>query len=167
MLPARNRMRRGADYRAAVRTGRRVGRASLVLHLAAAEDSARPALVGFVVSRAVGSAVARNRVKRRLREAVHRRVEDLPDGVLVVVRANPAAARATWPQLCQDVDAGLSRLLAPPPGGTRPDPAPTSGRTRARRGTGVGRRGELRDGGTGDGPCEGASRTRGTAEGDG
>jgi ribonuclease P protein component len=110
-------MRRGADYRVAVRTGRRVGRASLVLHLAAAEDSAGPARVGFVVSRAVGSAVIRNRVKRRLREVMHRRVGELPAGALVVVRANPASAKASWPALRQDFDSALTRLLTSTAGG--------------------------------------------------
>ena len=37
-----------------------------------------PALVGFVVSKAVGPAVVRNRVKRRLRPAVRARLDDLP-----------------------------------------------------------------------------------------
>ena len=104
-------MRLGADYRAAVRTGRRVGRASLVLHLAVVGDSAEPARVGFVVSRAVGSAVTRNRVKRRLSEAVRARIGQLPHGVLLVVRANPAAATAPWAALCRDLDMALSRAL--------------------------------------------------------
>lgn len=49
--------------------------------------------VGFVVSKAVGNAVVRNRVKRRLRHLV---VPHLPElvGLQVVVRALPAAAAA-------------------------------------------------------------------------
>jgi ribonuclease P protein component len=104
-------MRRGADYRVAVRTGRRVGRATLVLHVAVGVNSHEPALVGFAVSRAVGSAASRNRVKRRLREAVRERVGELPDGWLLVVRANPAAAAASWPALRHDLDVALSRAL--------------------------------------------------------
>jgi ribonuclease P protein component len=111
MLPARNRMRRSAEYRVAVRTGRRVGRASLVLHLAATGTSAEPARVGFVVSRAVGVAATRNLVKRRLREAVRARIDDLPAGSLLVVRANPASAATSWPGLRSDLDAALERAL--------------------------------------------------------
>jgi len=111
VLPARNRMRRSADYRAAVRTGRRVGRASLVLHLAAEQTSTEPARVGFVVSRAVGPAATRNLVKRRLREAVRARITELPPGCLAVVRANPAAASASWPVLSGDLNSALDRAL--------------------------------------------------------
>lgn len=120
MLPTRNRMRRSADYRAAVRTGRRVGRASLVLHVSATETSNEPARVGFVVSRAVGTAVTRNLVKRRLREAVRARVGDLPAGTLLVVRANPAAATASWPGLQRDLDVALGRALPVAVGVTAP-----------------------------------------------
>jgi ribonuclease P protein component len=106
-------MRRSEDYRVAVRKGWRVGRASLVLYLAADRaadrDSAGPARVGFVVSRAVGSAATRNLVKRRLREAMRARVNSLPQGSLLVVRASPAAATAAWSQLCQDLDEALAR----------------------------------------------------------
>ena len=71
----------------------------MVVHLATANvDKAtsgfddEPARVGFVVSRAVGSAVTRNRVKRRLRHLMRERVAGLDRGSLLVVRANPAAA---------------------------------------------------------------------------
>ena len=83
-----------------------------MVHLAATENSAGPAQVGFVVSRAVGSAVTRNLVKRRLREAMRTRLDRLSAGSLLVVRANPAAATAVWPRLCQDLDIALSRVLA-------------------------------------------------------
>jgi ribonuclease P protein component len=70
-----------------------------------------PTRVGFIVSRAVGSAVTRNRVKRRLRELVRGYLQSLPGGSLLVVRANAAAAHASWPDLAADLDMVISRLL--------------------------------------------------------
>ncbi len=51
-----------------------------------------PTRVGFVVSKAVGNAVVRNRVKRRLRHLAASRLPDTPTTALVVVRALPTAA---------------------------------------------------------------------------
>jgi ribonuclease P protein component len=51
--------------------------------------------VGFVTSRRVGGAVARNRVRRRLREIVRRHQHTLGRGLWLVVIARPAAARAS------------------------------------------------------------------------
>ena len=48
--------------------------------------------VGMVVSKAVGNAVTRNRVKRRLRHLAVGQLPRTPSGTNVVVRALPAAA---------------------------------------------------------------------------
>jgi ribonuclease P protein component len=78
--------------------------------------------VGFVVSKAVGNAVHRNQVKRRLRHLARQRVEILPAGAVLVVRALPAAAGTTYSRLAQDFDAALHRLgLSPAPS---PEPSP-------------------------------------------
>ena len=50
--------------------------------------------VGFVVSGALGNAVSRNRVKRRLRHLAAAHVADTPVGTDIVVRALPRAATA-------------------------------------------------------------------------
>jgi len=71
---------------------------------------------GFVVSKAVGGAVVRNKVKRRLRHLMRDRIAQLPPGSLVVVRALPGAGDADQAQLARDLDAALQRLLG---GGTR------------------------------------------------
>ena len=70
-----------------------------------------PPRVGLVVGRAVGPAVVRNQVKRRLRHVLRSRLESLPPGADVVVRAAPSAAGASSAALGSDVDAALGRLL--------------------------------------------------------
>ena len=98
MLPAPNRLRERADFTSAVRSsgGCRAGSRLLVVHATSTDARAGlPPRVGFVVSKAVGGAVVRNRTKRRLRALVSARLDRLPDGLDVVVRANPPAAGAS------------------------------------------------------------------------
>ncbi len=107
-------MRHGAEFALTVRTGTRAGRPSVVGHLLVRPDGlheGEPPRVGFVVSRAVGPAVTRNRVKRRLRELMRGYLHSLPGGSLLVVRANAAAAHASQPDLAADLDSVISRLL--------------------------------------------------------
>ena len=119
MLPQRSRMRRPAEFRLAARAGRRAGRPLLTGHLFVPDGtggpegvrSGAPAKVGFIVSRAVGSAVVRNRVKRRIRDLMRGYVGSLPGGCLLVVRANPAAATARQADLAADLDLVIGRLL--------------------------------------------------------
>jgi ribonuclease P protein component len=66
--------------------------------------------VGFVVSKAVGTAVDRHRVSRRLRHLMRDRLAALPAGTLVVVRALPPAADASSRELGADLDAALRKL---------------------------------------------------------
>ncbi|MER7703418.1 ribonuclease P protein component [Kitasatospora sp. NPDC097605] len=128
MLPSENRLRRRQDFATAVKRGRRAGRPLLVVHLAREDapgdctdrtSDTRPhvaegtpsARAGFVVSKAVGPAVTRNLVKRRLRHLVRDRLSRLPAGSLIVVRALPPAASASYQDLERDLDAALKRLL--------------------------------------------------------
>jgi ribonuclease P protein component len=107
-------MRRGAEFALTVRTGTRAGTPRVVGHLLLRPDARHreePARVGFAVSRAVGSAVTRNRVKRQLRALVRGYLQSLPGGSLLVVRANAAAAHASHPDLAADLDSVISRLL--------------------------------------------------------
>ncbi|HXP19660.1 MAG TPA: ribonuclease P protein component [Streptosporangiaceae bacterium] len=111
MLPAAARMRRRLEFKAAVRDGSRVGRALLVGHLLVRQGTGEPARVGFVVSRAVGPAVVRNRVRRRLRHLVLGYLHSLPGGSLLVLRANPRAATASQADLAAELDLILGALL--------------------------------------------------------
>lgn len=110
MLPAAHRLADPASFRRVSRQGRRAGTRALVTHLLVEPDLS-PARAGFVVSRAVGSAVDRNRVKRRLRHAVAAQLDALPQGTRLVVRAQPAAARASYAELAADLDRCLRRSL--------------------------------------------------------
>jgi ribonuclease P protein component len=76
-----------------------------------------PARAGFVVSKAVGHAVVRNRVKRRLRHLMRERLPLLPPGSLIVIRALPDAGAAEHGELARDLDAALRRLLPAKAGG--------------------------------------------------
>ncbi|MEZ0094186.1 ribonuclease P protein component [Streptacidiphilus sp. EB129] len=156
MLPSEHRLRRRQDFATAVRRGRRAGRPLLVVHLSlnedegattrgsygegdpvavtglsstdphSAGDSLSPVRAGFVVSKAVGPAVVRNRVKRRLRHLVAARLAVLPPGSLIVVRALPPAGTADYADLERDLDSALRKLAAPrggrPRGGAASSP---------------------------------------------
>ncbi|MFG2165345.1 ribonuclease P protein component [Micromonospora chersina] len=131
MLAAAQRLRRSSDFAAAVRGGRRVGRGAVVVHLTLPEqtgstatpspeparrsgaETSAPRRAGFVVSKAVGNAVVRNKVRRRLRHLVRERLGDLPAGSTLVVRALPPAAEASYARLGADLDAALAAARSP------------------------------------------------------
>jgi ribonuclease P protein component len=109
VLPRLLRMRSSKDFRRTTRRGLRVSRPTLIVHaVRAPEDvastkdavSRRGPRIGFVVSGALGNAVTRNRVRRRLRHLATAHMADTPVGVEpgaidIVVRALPRAA--TYP----------------------------------------------------------------------
>ena len=110
MLPPAHRMRAPEDFRRA-RRGTKSSSRTVVVHLRVAADGSRPApMVGFVVGKQVGTAVVRNLVKRRLRHVFRERLDLLPPGSAVVVRATPRAATATSAELAEDVDRALMRM---------------------------------------------------------
>jgi ribonuclease P protein component len=77
-----------------------------------------PSQVGFIVSKAIGNAVTRNLVKRRLREIAVETVRRHPHGVNVVVRALAPAATASWGELVNDYQRAFSRVVSRIPGQT-------------------------------------------------
>ena len=110
MLTRPHRLTSSRDFSDAVRRGRRAGTSTMVLHLlTAGSDADRPVRVGFVVGKAVGPAVTRSLVKRRLRALARDRLALLPRSSTLVVRALPPAARASYAALGADMDRALAR----------------------------------------------------------
>ena len=80
--------------------------------------------VGLVVGKAVGNAVVRNRVKRRLRHLVRSHLTQLPTSSALVIRALPASATMNSEELGADLARCLERVGRPdlprdPASGTR------------------------------------------------
>ncbi|WP_084495391.1 ribonuclease P protein component [Nocardia shimofusensis] len=135
MLPEPYRLHHRADFSRTVRRGQRIGRRDLVVHAfvhsydwARADDGLADATIsrdpvaagslvrvggprfGLIVSKAVGSAVVRHRVARRLRHMCATIVDELPADTDVVIRALPGAATADQAELARQVRSGLRKL---------------------------------------------------------
>lgn len=107
-------MRNSAEFRQTIGAGLRAGRRSVVVHIrpAGPEDQG-PARVGFVVSKQVGNAVTRNRVKRRLRHMMRVTLTELRARPVagIVVRALPMSAVEPW-RVEADLRAACAAALA-------------------------------------------------------
>ena len=123
---SRARLSRSAEFERVYRQGRSTANRNLVLYAFPNTSTQSPRL-GLSVSRKVGGAVARNRVKRLLREAFAQHEQELSPGQDVVVVARPPAGELAEREGLAGVDASLGELIAraglrvgaplsPPPG---------------------------------------------------
>lgn len=94
-FPKSRRLTRPLEYERVKRDGSARGGKLLQLSVVPVEDSGRYR-VGFVTSRRLGSAVVRNRVRRRLREIVRRHQNHLREGFWIVLVARKDAATAGY-----------------------------------------------------------------------
>ena len=97
-MEKRYRLKKNRAFQYVYRKGHSVACRNLVM-LAA---PGRELKVGFSVSKKVGKAVIRNKVKRRLRECFRPYLGDVKTGLYVIV-ARPSAAKATFRSLQKDV----------------------------------------------------------------
>lgn len=108
-FPKALRLRRSRDYRRVQGKGRRFRQD----HLLACYVRSPHRRVGITVSRKVGGAVVRNRVKRWLREAIRHEHHRLPEGWDVVLIAFSSAAAAGHLVLRDEVRRVFERISTP------------------------------------------------------
>ena len=109
--PGRARLSRSADFDRVFRRGRSHAGRELVLYVFPRGEDGPPRL-GLSVSRKVGGAVERNRVKRLLREAFAVESARLPAGTDAVVVARPGARSLAEREGLAGIQRALGDLIA-------------------------------------------------------
>jgi ribonuclease P protein component len=106
---ANSRLRKHADYLRAYAAGRKRQSASMSWFLAPqtqdalAASSPASARIGLTVSKVLGKAHQRNRIKRRMREALRRHVDLLPNGFDLVFHPRRNVLTMEFAQLESEV----------------------------------------------------------------
>lgn len=115
MLPAGERLRANPLFKQVFHEGRSFAEPLVVLHLLKMPDSPERRAFGFSVSKKVGNAVVRNRVRRRLREAARALLPELPRGFWAVIVARARAAQTPQADLALALRRACERagLLTP------------------------------------------------------
>ena len=105
-------LRRKADFAAISRAG--TARSDRLLVLRALRTDGPVTRIGFSTPRRLGGSVERNRVRRRLRELMRERYEEIATGWDVLLIARPEAASASYAELRQALTSLLERSRITP-----------------------------------------------------
>jgi ribonuclease P protein component len=108
VLSKTHRIVRADDFKAAVRTGRRVNTGHLVVYLSKRVKGEADRF-GFIVTRDAGNAVTRNTIRRRLRAVAKESIERQNLSMDVVIRALPGSDALTWVSLQGEVFGAITR----------------------------------------------------------
>ena len=104
-----DRLLKSREFRHVSRQGRRAASSAYVVLVA--EGRGQAPRLGLTVSRKVGNAVVRNRVKRRIREWFREAREGWPAGTELVVIARREAATLPFAESCQRLSAQVARAM--------------------------------------------------------
>ncbi|HVO60564.1 MAG TPA: ribonuclease P protein component [Terriglobales bacterium] len=107
LYPRSMRLLRHADFERVYQQGRRHFSAHMTVFYLRRQDT-KSARVGYTVSRALGGAVDRNRVKRRLREAVRLSCPELHGPLDIVINPKKSLLQADFEELKKEVARALA-----------------------------------------------------------
>jgi len=102
------RLRKHADFDQVYRNGRRLFSANMTVFFLGRASG--PARVGFTVTRALGPAVERNRIRRRLREAVRLNPVGVGKAVDVVIHPKKSAPAADFAELREEIARAFEKI---------------------------------------------------------
>jgi ribonuclease P protein component len=111
------RLKKSRDFRRVQGRGRKIRQPNLMLLVLPGQGSRTR--IGLTVSRRVGNAVVRNRVKRWLREGLRHQYPDVSGCWDVVVIAHPSAAEADQAEISRQLSVSLDMLERKDRGGSR------------------------------------------------
>ena len=100
-------LRRKKEFRYTYRAGKTC--AGRLLMLVYAKNRSPAPKIGFSVSKKIGNSVARNRVKRRMREAVTPLIPSIRGGINLIFVAREAVVEAAFPDIGEAMRAQLER----------------------------------------------------------
>ena len=107
-FPHSVRIVRAGDYRMLYRAGRKVHSDKFVLY--GRENEIGYHRLGITVSRKIGGAVVRNRIKRLFREIFRRSSTEIPGRLDIVVNAKAGCVGASYIELCEEFLAAARRI---------------------------------------------------------
>lgn len=110
-FPKSSKLLRHADFQRVYKQGRRHFAAHMTVFCLRRETGSGPR-VGLTVGRVLGGAVERNRIKRRLREAVRYNLASLPVAVDVVINPKKSALAADFTVLKDEVAGAFEKIMS-------------------------------------------------------